>query len=44
MNPIPLILTALASGALLIAKETASEAIRDVYHGLKKLGWSRTEK
>jgi len=37
MNPIPLILTALASGALLIAKETASEAIRDVYHGLKKL-------
>ncbi|MBU7027013.1 MAG: tetratricopeptide repeat protein [Theionarchaea archaeon] len=37
MDSVTLILTALASGALLIAKETASEAIRDVYHGLKKL-------
>ena len=35
MDPITLILTALATGATFVAKETVSEAIKDAYHGLK---------
>jgi hypothetical protein len=35
MDPVGLILTALVSGASAAAKDTASEAIKDAYHGLK---------
>ena len=35
MEPVTLIITALTVGATFIAKEAASEAIKDAYHGLK---------
>jgi hypothetical protein len=37
MDPITVIVTALATGAAAAAKETASEVIKDAYHGLKAL-------
>jgi hypothetical protein len=37
MDPVTLILTALAAGAAASAKDTASEAIKDAYSGLKGL-------
>lgn len=37
MEPIAMILTALASGTAAAAKETVSEAVKDAYHGLKAL-------
>ncbi|MBN1994875.1 MAG: hypothetical protein JW953_19415 [Anaerolineae bacterium] len=37
MEPATLILTALAAGAAAAAKDTASQAIKDGYHGLKSL-------
>ena len=37
MDPITLILSALAAGAAAGSKDTASEAIKDAYHGLKVL-------
>ena len=37
MDPIALILSALAAGATAAAKDTASEAIKDAYQGLKVL-------
>jgi hypothetical protein len=37
MEPITLILTALTAGASAAGKETASEAIKDTYHGLRAL-------
>lgn len=37
MDPITLILSALAAGAAAAAKDTASEAIKDTYQGLKVL-------
>jgi hypothetical protein len=35
MDPITLILSALVAGATAAAKETATEAVKDAYHGLK---------
>lgn len=35
MEPVTLILTALATGAAFVIKEGASEAAKDTYHGLK---------
>lgn len=37
MDPITLILSALVAGATAAAKETATEAVKDAYHGLKAL-------
>jgi hypothetical protein len=37
MEPVSLILTALAAGAAAAAKDTASQAIKDSYNGLKSL-------
>ncbi len=37
MDPITLIITALASGARAVAKDTASQAVKDAYKGLKAL-------
>lgn len=37
MDPINLILTALVSGATASVKETASQAVKDAYNGLKTL-------
>jgi hypothetical protein len=37
VEPITVILTALASGAAAVAKETAGEALKDAYRGLKAL-------
>ena len=37
MDPITLILSALAAGATAAAKDTATEAVKDAYHGLKAL-------
>ena len=37
MDPITLIVTALAAGAALGLKDTASSAIKDAYQGLKTL-------
>ncbi len=37
MDPVTLILSALAAGATAAAKDTASEAVKDAYHGLKAL-------
>ncbi len=37
MDPISLILTALAAGAAGAAKDTASQAVKDAYAGLKQL-------
>jgi len=37
MDPITLILTALVSGATSSVKETASQAVKDAYNGLKTL-------
>lgn len=36
MDPISLILTALAAGAAAAAKDTASQAVKDAYAGLKQ--------
>ena len=37
MDPVTLILTALAAGAALGVKDTASAAVKDAYEGLKAL-------
>ncbi|HEX9868099.1 MAG TPA: hypothetical protein VGC99_05790 [Candidatus Tectomicrobia bacterium] len=37
MDPVTVIVTALASGAAAATKETAAEAIKDVYQGLRAL-------
>ena len=37
MNPLTLVLTALATGAAAAAKDTAGQAIKDAYQGLKTL-------
>jgi hypothetical protein len=37
MDPVTVIVTALASGAAAAAKETAAEAIKDAYQGLRSL-------
>lgn len=37
MDPVSLILTAISTGAAAAAKDTASEAIKDAYSGLKSL-------
>jgi RIP homotypic interaction motif len=37
MDPVTLILTALAAGAVLGVKDTASQAVHDAYNGLKAL-------
>ncbi len=37
MDPITLILSALVAGATAAAKETATEAVKDAYHGLRAL-------
>jgi hypothetical protein len=37
MDPVTAIVTALASGAAAVAKETAAEAIKDAYHGLRAM-------
>lgn len=37
MDPITLILSALLAGATAAAKDTASEVVKDAYHGLKAL-------
>jgi hypothetical protein len=44
MDPISLILSALAVGASAAAKDTASQAIKDAYSGLKTLVLKRFEK
>jgi hypothetical protein len=37
MDPVTMILTALAAGAAAAAKDTASQAVKDAYQGLKTL-------
>jgi hypothetical protein len=44
MDPVSIILAALTSGASAAAKDTASQAIKDTYAGLKKLVLKRFEK
>ena len=44
MDPISLVLTALAAGALAATKDTTSQAIKDAYTGLKMLISKRFEK
>lgn len=41
MDPVTLILTALTAGAVASAKETANQAVKDAYNGLKALVKSR---
>lgn len=44
MDPVSIILAALTAGASAAAKDTASQAIKDTYAGLKKLVLKRFEK
>jgi hypothetical protein len=44
MDPVSVVLTALAAGATAAAQDTASEAVKDTYAGLKALVKKRFEK
>ncbi len=44
MDPVSLVLTALATGAAAAAKDTASQGVKDAYAGLKTLVLKRFEK
>lgn len=43
MDPVSLVLAALATGAVAAAKDTASQAVKDAYEGLKTLVLKRFE-